>query len=106
VELSEWHVWWKHRGARELRRLLLNSWDPIGVRDAPEAWDEYDGYMSPIVSLLEQDKSVRKLAKYLRHVRVDLMGVGPDKKTDLQAASEIHAWYQTAMKQAATPSSN
>ena len=27
-----------------VRRILLQEWDPIGIRDAPEASDEYDRY--------------------------------------------------------------
>ena len=46
VELSEWHMWWKQRGARGIRRILMEEWDPLGVDGVPEATDEYDSYLS------------------------------------------------------------
>lgn len=41
---DEWVRWWRQTGERELRCILMTAWDPIGVGDAPEAWDEYDSY--------------------------------------------------------------
>ena len=52
VELAEHHEWWRHRGGQELRRLLMERWDPIGVNDAPEAASEYDGYRAAVIQLL------------------------------------------------------
>jgi hypothetical protein len=31
MELSDWHLWYKRRGGRQLRTLLMDTWDPIGV---------------------------------------------------------------------------
>jgi hypothetical protein len=89
-------MWWKHQGAPELRELLMQWWDPIGVRGVPEARGEYDSYMGPIVSLLERGGSIDELASYLVEIETDRMGMKPDKKTDLDAASRIHAWYREA----------
>lgn len=35
MELSAWRAWWKRNGEQELRRLLMEEWDPIGVSDFP-----------------------------------------------------------------------
>ena len=32
----------------QIRRVLLNVWDPIGVKNEPNAQDEYDGYLGEI----------------------------------------------------------
>jgi hypothetical protein len=34
-----------HDGARGLRRVLMDEWDPIGVAHSVEAQDEYDTYL-------------------------------------------------------------
>jgi hypothetical protein len=33
-------MWWKRSGARELRQLFMDEWDPIHIRGVPEAADE------------------------------------------------------------------
>jgi hypothetical protein len=97
VELSEWHMWWKQRGARGLRRLLLEQWDPIGVGDAPEAADEYDSYMGQIAELLRSGKSAEDVAAYLNVVSGDRMGIDPDPDANLDAARKIVQWYANEM---------
>ena len=59
----------------ELRALLL-EWDPIGVADIPEAQDEYDGYVSPLLHLLHGEQSVDAVNSYLVSV-VEGMGMRP-----------------------------
>ena len=48
----EWERWWKGAGEEELRELLMRAWDPIGVRDEPLAYSEYDSYLQQIFSKL------------------------------------------------------
>jgi len=35
-----------------IRKVLWEQWDPVGVNDTPEAFDEYDSYAGGIQSLL------------------------------------------------------
>lgn len=65
MELAVYHQWWKHRGGQELRRLLMEEWDPIGVEDARGAADEYDGYRGAIVQLLRGGASADRIAEHL-----------------------------------------
>jgi hypothetical protein len=37
---------------RLVRELFMRDWDPIGVRDAPEAQDEYDAYIGKAYVML------------------------------------------------------
>src|SRR4051812_164744 len=55
-----WWQWWHDVGERELRALTMNRWDPIGVRNAPQAAREYDRYLGQIVSLLREAQAPRK----------------------------------------------
>ena len=76
VKLEDWHRWWKQTGARELRRILMEEWDPIGVRGFPEAADEYDGYLGPLAARLGEGASAEAIAEYLTEIEEDRMGLG------------------------------
>jgi hypothetical protein len=69
-------MWWKGSGARELRRILMDDWDPIRVRGVPEAADEYDSYLGPIGARLRDGKSADEIAAYLTDVEENRMGLG------------------------------
>jgi hypothetical protein len=36
----------------DIRHVLMDVWDPIGVKDIPQASDEYDSYLGEIMELL------------------------------------------------------
>lgn len=63
-----------------VRTLLPSDWDPIGVRDAPTAQDEYDAYAKGVLGLLEAGASQARLADYLIGVEADAMGLHPDRR--------------------------
>jgi hypothetical protein len=42
---------------RNIRRILMAEWDPIGVCDIPDAALEYDGYIGGVYELLERGAS-------------------------------------------------
>lgn len=67
----------KHDSRRiraEIRRVLIDSWDPCGVKDNPQAVDEYDGYLGKIFELLTIGATDVQLADYLRWVESDCKG--------------------------------
>jgi hypothetical protein len=93
-------MWWKRRGARGLRQVLMEEWDPIHVRDFPEAQDEYDSYLGPIAERLRSGSSPEDLAAYLDFVTEERMGLGNPKKANplaheanLTAARRMLEWY-------------
>ncbi len=45
-----------------IREVLMSKWDPIGIDDTPEAWDEYDFYIGTVYRLLIRDSSASDLA--------------------------------------------
>jgi hypothetical protein len=49
----------------EIRRVFMEVWDPIGVRDEPNAWDEYDGYLGHALELLIAGASDHEWEEYL-----------------------------------------
>ena len=63
------------RDHREIKRVLLQDWDPIGVGDVPEAQDEYDAYVPDVYRLLMGRVSVREVFEYLWQVETEHMGL-------------------------------
>jgi hypothetical protein len=99
VELSEWHMWWKQRGHRELYRLLLTWWDPIDVKDVPEAQNEYAGYSGTLGRMLREGASEAELANYLGEAEAH-MGLRPNDELDRLAANKLVEWYGDEMQRA------
>ena len=84
-----------HREARArniqtaIRRALLREWDPIGIGDAPEAQDEYDGYVGGVYRLLANGASTRELAEYLARIERDSMGFSTAPEALLGVADRL-----------------
>jgi hypothetical protein len=51
-----------------IRRVFLEVWDPIGVRDEPDAQNEYDGYVGRAFELLMSNASDAELDEYLNWI--------------------------------------
>jgi hypothetical protein len=63
-----------------VRRILLQEWDPIGIRDVPEAQDEYDSYVFEICAMLREGKTTGKLYEHLRWIESERMGLDGDAR--------------------------
>jgi hypothetical protein len=100
VDLADWQTWWKRRGARELRRILMEEWDPIQARGVPEAADEYDGYLGPLAARLREGASADEIASYLTKVEEVRMGLGRSpaaRERNTALAARLRAWYAEEM---------
>jgi hypothetical protein len=61
---------------RRVRQVLLEHWDPIGVRNIPEASDEYDRYVGQLYVMLMDDRaSVEAINSYLFTTATEYMGI-------------------------------
>ena len=70
----------------QIRRVLLEEWDPIGVADEPLAQDEYDGYLGGIYDLLERGAAEEKIVNHLyftETVNMGMRGQSQDKLLDV-----------------------
>ena len=67
------------RHAREIqeriRQVLLHDWDPIGVKDIPEADDEYDGYVGGVYRLLARRATAQEVVEHLLEMETKNMGL-------------------------------
>jgi hypothetical protein len=59
----------------EVRRVLLEVWDPIGVCEEPGAQDEYDEYADHVVGQLFSGATDDEIADYLHRVATENMGL-------------------------------
>ena len=100
LDTAAWHMWWKRSGASGLRQILMEEWDPIGVRGVPEAADEYDSYLPSIVSRLGNNMGDEQVAEYLTEIEEVQMGLIPSdaaRKRNGRLAELLRAWYAQEM---------
>jgi hypothetical protein len=64
--------------AKEIQRaigeVLLRNWDPLGVKDVPEAKDEYDSYVGGVYRLIASGASAKQIAEHLVRLETDRLG--------------------------------
>ena len=76
----------KHESRRirvQIRHVLMEVWDPIGVKDAPHAQDEYDGYIGEVYDMLLGGASDSNLSEYLYWAVHENMGLGAATVADM-----------------------
>ena len=59
----------------DIRHVLLDVWDPIGVRDEPNAQDEYDCCLGSLFQLLTTGATDDQIADYLWKQGTEHMGL-------------------------------
>ncbi len=97
---EDWRRWWEEHGERELRCILMTAWDPIGVGDAPEAWDEYDDYMAGVAHRLRDsegdDEAANTVAAFLNHIERDYMDglTSAAQRRNTSVADKLVAWHE------------
>jgi hypothetical protein len=57
------------------RKILWESWDPIGVNRRANLSDEYDSYAPGLVRLLAAGCSARELEAHLARLETESMGL-------------------------------
>jgi hypothetical protein len=82
-------------GSVRAQRALLNEWDPIGVRTAPEAQDEYSGYAGGLARMLYEGAGVEALEAELR-AALDHMGLTPIGTQEREVAERILDWFDAS----------
>jgi hypothetical protein len=94
MDVEEHERWWRERGDRELRELLLREWDPIGISDlADSPLDEYEHYSGQLVRRLRAGATDEEIAAVLEGFRSD-MGLEPSEELPLGVARSIRDWYR------------
>jgi hypothetical protein len=65
------------RGA--IRHVLMDVWDPIGVKGEPNAQDEYDGYLGGVYELLVSGVSDKCIEDHLWRIVTERMELPAEK---------------------------
>lgn len=84
--------------AGEVRRRLL-AWDPIGVAGAPEAQDEYDSLISPLMHRLHGGVSEGDIADWLMHELDVNWGLRPVEEPERQLVADLKQWWTSATRE-------
>jgi hypothetical protein len=58
-----------------IRHVLMNEWDPIGIKDNPDAAYDYDSYVDEVIRQCWNFNPPHVIASYLHHVKTREMGV-------------------------------
>ncbi|MGA9836401.1 MAG: hypothetical protein WBQ26_03700 [Gemmatimonadaceae bacterium] len=66
----------------EIKRILMEQWDPIGVRDEPMCADEYDVYATHLFGLLARGASDNEIVGYFGEAE-DRIGLGRSSRRGL-----------------------
>ncbi|KKB10637.1 hypothetical protein VE25_16995 [Devosia geojensis] len=74
-----------------VRKMLLQDWDPIGVRDEPAAQDEYDAYLPAVLHLLQVRAPVDEVARCLTDITTLEMGLSDVEERDRAVAARLLA---------------
>ena len=80
----------------ELKALLLNDWDPIGVEGIPEARDEYDAYALHLHGSMKAGTTTEAVAEYLNWVVTARMELTGNLAHDLVIAKRVMTIYNSS----------
>lgn len=72
----------------DIRQVSLDILDPIGIKDEPNAQDEYDGYIGRLNELLIRRAPDSELANYLYEVAHDRMGFDTAQIRDMEETGQ------------------
>lgn len=59
----------------DIRSVLINDWDPIGIGNNPNLSDEYDSYIGTIISILKQKLPIEAIIAFLENIETKEMGM-------------------------------
>lgn len=80
----------------ELRQHLL-AWDPIGIATVPEAQDEYDCMISPLLHQLHDGRSASEIAVWVNAELRDHFGMSTEPPERAEAlAAQLTTWWNAA----------
>jgi hypothetical protein len=86
----------KRDGKRQMAevRALLMEWDAVGVADEPQAADEYDCMIGPLLSHLRNGADAAFLHDWIARQVADHFGLPPDPDSDRALADALALWWR------------
>ena len=74
--------------------VLHDVWDPCGVSHAPQARDEYQGYLPSIFGLLKRGADASAIVNHLAEIERDRMGMRGDVSALMPVAELLVEWRE------------
>ncbi|WP_291353777.1 hypothetical protein [Acinetobacter sp. UBA3106] len=74
-----------------IHKILLQEWDPLGIRCNPSMRDEYEDYLPKIFNMLNEDASESEIFDYLWRIEHKVMEQKGNKQHTLRIASLLKA---------------
>jgi hypothetical protein len=78
---------------------LLMDWDPIGVFGVPEAADEYDCMISPLMHQLHDGIKERVIRRWIVSEVENHFGMRSDSRREAQLAAAVVKWWAVRSKE-------
>lgn len=74
----------------DIRAVLINDWDPVGIGNNANLSEEYDGYIGSIIQILMQKSSIESIFLFLKKIEnEDMGGINTDIKTLYNIAAKL-----------------
>lgn len=78
-----------------IRDSLMRNWDPLGVRDNPDAQNEYDSYIIRIAEILSANADQYALGRHLTNLEQSSMGLpGHPPRCDRAARALLVSFHR------------
>jgi hypothetical protein len=74
--------------AEQVKEVLWEDWDPIGVNGFSGAEDEYDSYAEEILSIARQTHSANAVAEHLVAIEYERMGLFKRNTSKVMSVAE------------------
>jgi hypothetical protein len=75
-----------------ISEVLHYIWDPVGVAGVPEARDEYDGYVSKVLSLLRSEVTEAEIVDHLVQIKACRMGIERSRADSERTVKVLLRW--------------
>ncbi len=75
----------------------MDHWDPIGVKGAPGAADEYNGYRGDVVRLLREGATAERIADHLEQSERTRMGLDRVPGRLMPLGERLVSWYSDSL---------
>jgi hypothetical protein len=82
------------RTLEEVRRIVFEDWNPIGVGGKADAEGEYGHYVPAIARMVTSGKSTAEIFEFLWNLEVDHMGLTGNRGSTQRAAEKLHELSQ------------
>lgn len=77
----------------QIKKELLYIWDPIGIKEYPGAFDEYDRYAIDMINLLLNNSSESQIFDFLWWLETKHMGLLGNEQNTKSFASYLFGKY-------------